>query len=370
MGYTGITTKILTQKKKFQKLIVFNLLEACQCGICHEFLSVPMMISCGHNYCYRCLKNWFMTNVNKELNCPNCRESVVNEPCLNLMIEQTLASLFEVLKARKKKMFKEEKERADLDELLRERFDDSFYHKNDKNQGTLFDGVFKNSAVAIADADDDGIPRCSNCHWELEPEDMEDENICPHCHARIRNNASSLGNPNSINLNGRPTMMGNRDDYSDGEYDQIVDEIRSYNPSDVDSSGESDSSESVGYGHEDREEEDENKEEHDSDLDSFVVDDDEEEGAGDSVNGAINLAANQGPVNLSSEEDKDSDFYEHHDSDGFVSGDSLAESDNEAPVIQKRPVILDDEDDDDEDVVSVNQRSKRQRRELVLSDDE
>lgn len=300
MGYTGITTKILQQKKKFQKLIVFNFLEASQCGICHEFLSVPMMISCGHNYCYRCLKNWFMTNATKELNCPNCRESVVHEPCLNLMVEQMLNSLFDVLKARKKKMFKEEKERADLDELLRERFDDSFYHKNDKNQGTFFDGIFKNSAVAIADADDDGIPRCSNCHWELEPEDMEDENVCPHCHARIRNDAGALGNGNSISLNGRPTMVGNREDYSDGEYDQIVNEIRNYNPSDVGSSGESDSSESVGYGHEDREEEDENKEEHDSDLDSFVVDDDEEDGISNATGDALNGELTHGAINLSS----------------------------------------------------------------------
>ncbi|CAB4252950.1 similar to Saccharomyces cerevisiae YOL054W PSH1 E3 ubiquitin ligase that mediates poyubiquitination and degradation of centromere-binding protein Cse4p and prevents Cse4p from mislocalizing to euchromatin [Maudiozyma barnettii] len=367
MSCRGITSKILTQKKKIHKLIVFNLLESCQCGICHEFLSEPMMISCGHNYCYKCLKNWFMSNATRELNCPSCREPVVNEPCLNLIIEQTLKSLFDILKARKKKIFKEEKERKEFEELLRERFDDSYYYKNDKEQSTLYDNVFKNSALAIADVDDDGIPRCSNCHWELEPEDMEDENVCPHCHSRIRNNASAVGTNRSISLNDRPIMNAPRDDYSENEYEEIVNDIRNFNPSDVESSGEADSSDSIGYDH-DRDETHNNdsEEEHDSELDSFIADDDEEDR---NISQLSDGERNRNISVLPSDEDRDSDYYENNDSDGFVSGDSLADSNSSGVQDRaKRDTVELSEEDDEEEL---GNNAKRQRKvHMVLSDDE
>lgn len=359
MGFNGITSKIISQKKKFHKLIIFNLLESCQCGICHEFLSVPMMMSCGHNYCYRCIKNWFMSNATKELNCPSCRDSIVNEPCLNLMIEQTLHNIFDILKKRKKKIFKEEKDKTEFEELLKERFDDDYYYKKDKTDNTLFDNIFQNSALAITDVDDDGIPRCSNCHWELEPEDMEDENVCPHCHSRIRNNTSNLTS-RSINLNSRPIIATNRDDYSDGEYNEIVSEIRNYNHSDLETSGESDSSESVGYKQEDSGNEENNLDEHDSELDSFIVDDDDEQGES-----TTQLSDGEGKrtfVSMESDEDRDSDYYEHNDSYSFVSGDSLED------IKDSQPVELVEIPDDREDLVK---NVKRQRRaQVILSDDE
>ena len=374
MSCRSITSKILKQKKKFHRLIVFNLLEACQCGICHEFLSQPMMISCGHNYCYRCLKNWFMSNATRELNCPSCRVSVTNEPCLNLMVEQTLNSIFEILKKRKKKMFKEEKERKEFEELLRERFDDSFYYKNDKDNNILYHNIFKITAIAIADVDDDGIPRCSNCHWELEPEDMEDENVCPHCHSRIRNDPGSVGNGGSINLNSRPRMNISRDDYSENEYEEIVNEIRNYNPSDVESSGEAESSDSVGYEHDDDDEDNtrrnvqEGEEEHDSEMDGFIDDDEiEDEMESNDVSQLSDGERKRKHAVLSSDEDRDSDYYENNDSEGFVSGDSLAGSDNEGVLKDNAQIEISDEEDEN----NVNQSIKRKRTaHVILSDDE
>lgn len=369
MSCRAITSKILKQKKKFHRLVVFNFLEACQCGICHEFLSQPMMISCGHNYCYRCLKNWFMSNATRELNCPSCRVSVTNEPCLNLMVEQSLNSIFEILKKRKKKMFKEEKERKEFEELIKERFDDSFYYKNDKDNNLLYDNIFKNSAMAIADVDDDGIPRCSNCHWELEPDDMEDENICPHCHSRIRNDPGSVGNGWSINLNSTSRMHASRDDYSENEYEDIVNEIRNYNPSDVESSGDAESSDSVGYDHDDEDNTHGNvEEEHDSEMDAFIDDDDiDDEIEVNDVSQLSDGERKRTQAVMSSDEGCDSDYYQINDSDGFVSGDSLAGSDIEDVGKQNEQIEISDEEDEN----NVNQSVKRQRKaHVILSDDE
>ena len=265
MSYNVVKEGILKQKKKFQRRITFNLLESTQCGICHEFLAVPMMISCGHNYCYECLRNWFSSNPTRELNCPNCRVSVVDEPRLNLVLEQLTEAVLQLVWKRRKKMFRGNKGvLQELGVLKKERFDAGFKYRKEKENGTLFDGLFTNSAIAIQDSgDEDGIMRCSNCHWELEPDDMEEANVCPHCHFRIRNS--------TVKRDSRGDILHDevdREAYSEGEYERICEEIQKYSSSDLEEDSDGGSS-----GEQQREDE---EDEMDSDLASFIADDDEE----------------------------------------------------------------------------------------------
>lgn len=53
-----------------------------------------------------------------------------------------------------------------------------------------------------------------------------------------------------------------------------------------------------------------------------------------------------------------------------MSGDSLANSEDDEPVVQKRHIVEDDEDEDEDGAIGITQRSKRQRAQVILSDDE
>ena len=296
MSYNVVKEGILKQKKKFQRRIAFNLLESTQCGICHEFLAVPMMISCGHNYCYECLRNWFSSNSTRELNCPNCRVSVIDEPRLNLVLEQLIDTVLQLVWKKRKKMFKGNKGvLRELGVLKKERFDAGFKYRKEKESGSLFDGLFTNSAIAIQDSgDEDGIMRCSNCHWELEPDDMEEANVCPHCHFRIRNS--------TVKRDSRGDILHDevdREAYSEGEYERICEEIQKYSSSDLEEDSDTGSVE------EQRREDEE--EEMDSDLASFIADDDEEVDEASTSGGEIGDGGRRGAS--PDEEDRSNDLH-------------------------------------------------------------
>ncbi|KAL6942592.1 hypothetical protein ACO0QE_003775 [Hanseniaspora vineae] len=84
----------------------------------------------------------------------------------------------------------------------------------------LYNGVFANSAVAKVDADDEGVIRCSNCHWELEEDDLDE---CPHCSSRFR--AIQTGGALEPSFG---TGNHNQSDYSEGEYEEMENEMEDY----------------------------------------------------------------------------------------------------------------------------------------------
>lgn len=442
--------KILDQLgKKRNAKVVNNLLDHSQCHICHELLTVPMMLTCGHNYCYLCLKNWFTVNESKKLGCPDCRMDVENIPQWNLFVDQQIKFVVELIMID----FKDDQKSSSAvstywNKLNNDRINDSKQYEIDKKQDKLFDNVFKNSTLSVVDMDDDGIARCGNCHWEIDPDDMvdDDDNVCPHCHYRIRNRVIS-GNSNSTrddetsnnnndgSSNSIRQIRGNRvnvDEYSEGEYEEIVDEIQQYNDSDLDSD-DSDIA-NIGNGNvavddeareaEDDEEYDEDKayglksrdmkrkmeeieielelddveNDYDSDLDSFIERDDEEEEEEEEGNfdedqdKVVHRKRKYATIQDDEETDKsssDSEFYENQ-SDSFASGDSLADEDEDDTVatidVQRfsesgsKPTVvsLDDSDDDILEEVAHLARnqtdgepsSRRRRANALLSSDE
>lgn len=264
----------------------------------------------------------------------------------------------------------------------------------------------------MADDSDDGITRCSNCHWELDPDEVEDGNVCPHCNARIRNYAG-----------GRDEF--DEEEYSEGELDEIRESMRrrredrfaSTNPfanrddvssEDDDSSEEEPMREHIPLGRwarshnrsiavdavddeDDEEEDEEEEEEMDSDLKDFIEDDeDDEDEDGSRRNLVLSALKNRHVIitddeeeeqrrHATEEEDRDSDFYEHND-DGFVSGDSLDEDQKEVTQIQSSSDSEDrslsysgssdvkDNNDDNTEELDDPQPKRQKRFRVVLGD--
>ncbi|QLL34716.1 hypothetical protein HG536_0H00910 [Torulaspora globosa] len=181
-GVTPLAELLFRKSEECQKEVLLKVIDSLICSICQDYMYVPMMIQCGHNYCYGCLSAWFNSNPEEELSCPHCRGNVVNMPCLNSALQQLLQTVIEASSAGKGDKIDDSKLKKVLDA---KKLCEDEYRKDFKGD-QLFRGVFRNTAVGIADEEDDGILRCSNCHWELE--DDEDD-VCPHCNLRIRSRA-------------------------------------------------------------------------------------------------------------------------------------------------------------------------------------
>lgn len=381
--------------KKKNKKIVENLLSSSQCHICHELINVPMMLTCGHNYCYMCLKNWFKTNETRKLGCPDCRKVVEVIPVFNTFLDNQLKFVLDLLT--KDNGSKNSK----WVQLLSERQEDETIYKNDIVKDIIFANVFKNSTLAVIDMDDDGIPRCGNCHWELDPDDMdsdEEDNVCPHCHYRIRNNVVNGGNSENVMSNSARNITNNlrrhEDEYSEGEYEEIIEEIRRFSDSDLEDNSEEEEDkksnktndsgkrqrrgeetqeiydyeaidENSDNGDEEEDEKEDSDDEHDSDLDSFIESDEEISDDGKSKSRRkrkhSKLFYDEDAEDNRREDsnDSNSDFYEHNDGDGFVSGDSL--DDNELNSGDQIP------SSDNEEFISSR---KRLRKAQVMTSDE
>ena len=394
---------IQSLSKKKNKKIVENFLLSSQCHICHELINVPMMLVCGHNYCYMCLKNWFKTNETRKLGCPDCRKVVEVVPVFNLFLNNQLKFVLDLI------IQDDESKNSKWNKLLLERQEDETIYKNDMVKDTIFANVFKNSTLAVVDMDDDGIPRCGNCHWELDPDDMDDDeegNICPHCHYSIRNDVVNGGNSENVMSNSArsiaSSLRGHEDEYSEGEYEEIVEEIRRLSDSDLEDDSEEEEEEeeessgkhsregrkrgkSEMYDNEAIDEDSDNGneneyadeyDERDSDLDSFVESDEElsNNGVLDSENKEYNSERKRKHSKLFYEEDSEddnmehfsdnsSDFYEYNDEDGFVSGDSLDNGSDNESNIEKQPYSSDNEE-------FISSRKRIRRVQVLASDEE
>lgn len=381
-------TLVLHRSEKTKNKILSKLLDTTICSICHDYMFVPMTTECGHSYCYTCLKTWFSSDTNRGgLSCPECRAIVNRIPIVNTALQSWLNNTLDILGVKKNDDDRYKK-------LMSAQSAEVRTYQDDKKADDLFGNIFKSSAQAIADESDDGIIRCSNCLWELDVD--EDTNECPNCSARIRN---GIPRGNGTSESTREDLY-NRDEYSEGEYEEIEDELRntgvvirngriepahlpegyeeddfSYDDEDEDTpisgsrrqhaasrfssanmrsrlslhddEAEEEEDDDNDSGHSIAEQEDAgdyDNEERDSDLDSFIADDDEVlEEEPEEVQ----------EIRSSAEDDNhDSDFYEKQP-DSFVSGDSLddessAEEHGTSPKRQKRFRIVLDESDDEE----------------------
>lgn len=111
------------------------------CDICTQALVLPYVLSCGHSFCYVCVKEW----ASNKPNCPQCRQPMVIAPVLNHTLHQLLL-------------------RSSSSSAHDDRVDQ---YRRDKQEGFMWMQSLKAKfGQAIVDAED-SVARCSACHWEL-----------------------------------------------------------------------------------------------------------------------------------------------------------------------------------------------------------
>ena len=205
----GLFHSVIPKKSTQDHLkIIGRVLDSSICTICHDYMFVPVMTSCGHNYCYECLSNWLNNNRTtlSELTCPQCRGVIKNEPVLNVMLQQMVDLMLEILSVGP------EQNARELRTMKESRDISIAEYKADLCEETLYKNIFSNTAEAIIDEDDDGIARCGNCHWELEGP------VCPNCNAQIRNYTDGAQNVDEIDP----------EEYSEGELEDVERDLDNY----------------------------------------------------------------------------------------------------------------------------------------------
>lgn len=58
--------------------------DSCLCSICLEVFKRPTTIPCGHNFCLKCITEYWDTTDNTSFKCPLCKEEFYNRPMLRV----------------------------------------------------------------------------------------------------------------------------------------------------------------------------------------------------------------------------------------------------------------------------------------------
>lgn len=376
-----------------QNSILTNLSANLCCPICQDVPTQPYLLpSCGHSFCYSCIKYWFQCNPS----CPVCR-SVIGDakPILNHSLKNVLDSLFGDLSGLTK--FLDPENSVKFKKLLQSwHVEKNEEFEVDKlNNFPWLKKLDSNWGRAVVD-NEDGVPRCSACHWELidghcencgrqmvgwqdrtDGDELDDEDESEELDEEDEN----LLNPRSAN----PLTSDEDQDWDD--FDNGTRDVRgSMMHLEADESGFDEHTDN----------EDENERHHfsghtfndayESD-DGFVVDEDEfdegeereesEDSGLDSDDDRHNTYANTSDIELVDE-------LASGDEDIIKGGRSIHEvsdiSDDDIRTHSKRKRIVDDEDDDDDDDEAedtegleedgILQSSRPGRNKIILNDED
>lgn len=144
--------------------ILNNLSIQLCCPICQDVPTQPYLLpTCGHTFCYSCIKHWFQCNPS----CPICR-SIIGEtkPILNHSVKNIIVALIDDISLTAKKLhlkdYKSYKQK--LESWEKEKNEEFSIDK--ANDFPWLKKIASNWGRAVVDTED-GVPRCSACHWEL-----------------------------------------------------------------------------------------------------------------------------------------------------------------------------------------------------------
>ena len=347
-------------------LILKNLSNNLTCSICQDLPTQPYLLpNCGHTFCYSCIKYWFHYNPS----CPICRSIIGDvKPVFNHTLKLIIDSIINDLKI----------SLINYNESLSSKFD-SLYNtwykeKNEefitdkKNNFPWLTKLSENWGRAVVDQED-GVPRCSACHWELI------DGRCENCGRSVvgwqsRNDGDDLdvdeddveSEDEDEDDNHRDENLISRSHYTLASDDDLDDDYNDYDNGLHDMSGrivlnEAEEDDDVEIDeNEDDEGDDVNEEsfvdarfndDYESD-DGFIVDDDEMEE--DQINNDI---------------DENDDIDDIVDESGFLSGDEdiVKSRRNIVNLSDDEPTIVSEDDTND---LVVN---KRNRQSLFVNDD-
>ena len=75
-----------------------------KCDICLDYYSIPVVMECGHLFCYFCIKNW-ISDRKKNGECPLCRKFLKSKPILPFNFENLFQRIINTLDFEKKNEF-------------------------------------------------------------------------------------------------------------------------------------------------------------------------------------------------------------------------------------------------------------------------
>lgn len=139
------------------KKSLIEILSQLSCPICQDVPTQPHLLpTCGHTFCYDCIKSWFPCNPS----CPVCR-AVIGEkkPILNHALKSVIHAVFSNLQS-----LTDQNTARSLNDWLIER--NREYNTDRESDFPWLKKIPDNWARAVVD-NEDGVPRCSACHWEL-----------------------------------------------------------------------------------------------------------------------------------------------------------------------------------------------------------
>lgn len=151
--------------------LILKIISSLECLVCSEVMHVPFLLPCGHTFCYGCLNAWF----ENKINCPTCRCELPSLPTLNIQLKEISNNITETVVD----SLEDNVHRNNLKQAKQAVLDE--YEEAKPN---LFGDAFKTTLTIIDNSD--GVPRCSNCHWEAHGSQ------CLQCGARFRTARNDL----------------------------------------------------------------------------------------------------------------------------------------------------------------------------------
>lgn len=149
--------------------IVLQIVSILECAICLDVMHVPFVCSCGHSFCFGCLRSW----LKNKLNCPTCRSDLKDPPVLNIHLRDVSKMLTETFIDSMEEGYQKQNSKDARAAQIRE-YEVALNSKKD-----LFGKSFRLVPTTLDTSD--GVLRCGNCHWEAHG------SICYHCGEPIRN---------------------------------------------------------------------------------------------------------------------------------------------------------------------------------------
>lgn len=140
-----------------------ELVKNISCPICQDVPTQPYMLPlCGHSFCYSCIKYWFQCNPS----CPVCRMAIgENKPVVNHSLKRVIDLTLEKFKHLEEMVVHDQEEiDKNLDAWYREKNEE--FESDKASDFPWLKKIASNWGRAVVD-DEDGVPRCSACHWEL-----------------------------------------------------------------------------------------------------------------------------------------------------------------------------------------------------------
>ncbi|AOA62463.1 E3 ubiquitin ligase [Komagataella phaffii CBS 7435] len=184
--------------------------EHLTCTICQDLMIIPFVTSCGHSFCYGCIYEWLRK---RPRTCPICRTTVQAEPIPNHSLRNILSQFIETCL----EIFPEV---ADTVKTIHAQQTELF-EKDSKNKASLFGSIFQNKGYAVYDTDD-GVTRCSECHWEVHG------SLCLNCGRELINRQSAGDESLEDDSEGDAVSIVEEDsildeDESESDFDDFVD---------------------------------------------------------------------------------------------------------------------------------------------------